>query len=194
MTRFFGIKGCYDPTVSELKTARLLLRPWSKEDLDAYARICADPEVTRYLSGPLTRQESEEQISRFVRHWEERGFGLWAVEHRASGAFIGFIGLLHQNDWPIGEHKTEVGWRLDRAFWGHGLATEGTQSSVRYGFEELGLERIISIINPENMASRRVAEKAGLTLRGKVCFRGYDAIWYAIDRRQWNDEEPSLSE
>jgi RimJ/RimL family protein N-acetyltransferase len=169
--------------VTDLETARLLLRPWRQEDLDPYARICADPEVTRYVTGPLSRQESEEQVSRFVRHWEERGFGLWAVEYRASGAFIGFIGLLHQHDWPIGEDKTEVGWRLDRAFWGQGLATEGAQTSVRYGFEQLGLERIISIINPKNLASRRVAEKAGLTLRGELCFRGYDVVWYAINRR-----------
>jgi RimJ/RimL family protein N-acetyltransferase len=172
--------------VTDLETARLLLRPWRQEDLDPYARICADPEVTRYVTGPLSRQESEEQVSRFVRHWEERGFGLWAVEYRASGAFIGFIGLLHQHDWPIGEDKTEVGWRLDRAFWGQGLATEGAQTSVRYGFEQLGLERIISIINPKNLASRRVAEKAGLTLRGELCFRGYDVVWYAIDRREWD--------
>jgi RimJ/RimL family protein N-acetyltransferase len=180
--------------VTELETARLLLRLWREDDLDAYARICADPEVTRYVIGPLSRQESEEQVWRFVRHWEERGFGLWAVEHRASGGFIGFIGLLHQHDWPIGEHKTEVGWRLDRAYWGRGLATEGARASVRYGFEELGLERIISIINPQNLASRRVAEKAGLTLHGEVRFRGYDAVWYAIDRREWDDEGLSSSQ
>jgi RimJ/RimL family protein N-acetyltransferase len=139
--------------------------------------------VTRYVTDPLSRQESEEQVSRFVRRWEERGFGLWAVEHRASGAYIGFVGLLHQHEWPIGEHKTEVGWRIERAFRGNGLATEGAQASVRYGFEELGLERIISIINPQNLLSRRVAKKAELTLRGEVRFRGYDAIWYAIDPR-----------
>ena len=139
--------------------------------------------MTRYVTDPLSRQESEEQVSRFVRRWEERGFGLWAVEHRASGAYISFVGLLHQHEWPIGEHKTEVGWRIERAFRGHGLATEGAQASVRYGFEELGLERIISIITPQNLLSRRVAKKAELTLHGEVRFRGYDAIWYAIDRR-----------
>jgi RimJ/RimL family protein N-acetyltransferase len=143
--------------------------------------------VTRYVSGPLSRQQSKEQVSRFVRHWEEQGFGLWAVEHKASGVFIGFIGFLHQHDWPIGEHKTEVGWRLDPAYWGRSFATEGAVASVRYGFEELGLERIISIINPENLASRRVAEKAGLTLRGEVRFRGYDVVWYTIDRRECHD-------
>ena len=168
------------------------MRPWSEEDLDPYARICADPQVTRYLTrGRLSPQQSEEQVSGFVRHWAQRDFGLWAVEHKASGAFIGFVGLMHQHDWPIGEHKTEVGWRLDRAFWGQGLATEGARVSVRHGFEELGLERIISIIMPENFASRRVAEKAGLTLRGELPFKGHDVVWYAIDRREWTDAGPS---
>lgn len=177
--------------MTELETARLLLRPWREEDLDTYARICADRQVMRYLiRGQLSRQQSEEQVSGFVRHWAERGFGLWAVEHKASGAFIGFIGLQHQPDWLIGEHKTEVGWRLDRAFWGKGLATEGARASVRHGFKELTLERIISIIMPENLASRRVAEKAGLTLRGELPFKEHDVVWYAIDRREWIDAGP----
>jgi RimJ/RimL family protein N-acetyltransferase len=131
-------------------------------DLEPYARICGDPEGMRYIGGGalLTREESEAQISRFVRHWDERGFGLWSE----------------------GEHRTEVGWRLDRAYWGRGLATEGAVASVRYGLEDLGLERIISIIQPENLASRRVAEKAGLTLQGETRWRDDDVVWYAIDR------------
>jgi RimJ/RimL family protein N-acetyltransferase len=170
--------------VVEIETARLLLRRWRDGDLDPYARICADPEVMRYIGGgsPLTREQSEAEISRFVRHWDERGFGLWAAEYRASGELIGFVGLAHQEEWSEGEHKTEVGWRLDPASWGRGLATEGAVASVRYGFEELGLERIISIIQPENAASRRVAEKAGLTLRGETRWRGDDVVWYAADR------------
>ena len=107
---------------------------------------------------------------------------MWAVEHKASGAFIGFVGLVYQDGWTEGEHNTEVGWRLDPAYWGEGLATEGAMASVRYGLGELGLERIISIIQPENLASRRVAEKAGLTLRGETCWRDNDVVWYAIDR------------
>ena len=124
-------------------------------------------------------------MARFVRHWEERGFGLWTVKHEASGAFIGFIGLLHQNDWPEGAHKIEVGWRLDRAYRGRGLATEGALASVLYGFEKLGLERIISIIHHSNLASRRVAEKAGLTYQDKPRWRERDVVWYAIDRVTW---------
>ena len=124
-------------------------------------------------------------MARFVRHWEERGFGLWTVKHEASGAFIGFIGLLHQNDWPEGAHKIEVGWRLDCAYRGRRLATEGALASVLYGFEKLGLERIISIIHHSNLASRRVAEKAGLTYQDKPRWRERDVVWYAIDRDTW---------
>ncbi len=168
----------------EIETQRLLLRRWREEDLEPYAHICEDAEVMRYIGvgEPLTRAQSREQVAKFTHLWEERGFGLWAVEERASGSFIGFVGLARHDDWTEGEHKTEVGWRLDRSFWGRGLATEGAVASVRYGFEELGLERIISIIRPANLASRRVAEKAGLTLRGETRWRGRDVVWYAIDR------------
>ena len=167
----------------EVETERVLLRGWRDEDLEPYARICADPEVMRFIGGgsTLTREQAEEQISRFFRHREERGFGLWAAEDKESRTFIGFVGLAHQEDWSEGEHKTEVGWRLDRAFWGRGLATEAAKASVSYGLEHLGLERIISIIQPENTASRRVAERAGLTLRGETRWRGTTVVWYAID-------------
>ena len=173
--------------MTEIETDRLLLCQWRKEDLDAYARICADPEVMRYTraGSPLTREQTEERVAATIRHWEERGFGLWAVEEKATGAFIGRIGLLYHEDWPEGEHKTEVGWLLDRSFWGRGLATEGAVASVRFGFEKLGLERIISIIRPENAASRQVAEKAGLTFRGETRWRGVDVVWYTRDRSDW---------
>jgi RimJ/RimL family protein N-acetyltransferase len=180
--------------VSEIETSRLLLRPWRNEDLAPYARICADPEVMRYLSGTMTRDQAAEQMERWMRHWEERGCGVCALEEKSSGAFIGFIGLVYHEEWPEEEHKTEVGWRLDRSFWGRGFATEGARASLQHGLEELGLERIISIIHPKNIASRRVAEKAGLTLRGETRFKGYDVTWYAIDRPEWNSNGLSSSE
>ncbi|MDP8950685.1 MAG: GNAT family N-acetyltransferase [Actinomycetota bacterium] len=179
--------------MSEIETARLLLRRWREGDLEAYARICADPEVKRYLSGTTTREQSEAQIAGFVRHWEERGFGLWAAEHRATGAFVGFVGLLYSQDWPEGEHKTEVGWRLDRSFWGRGLATEGALASLRYGFERLGLERIISITLPQNVASRRAMEKTGLAFQGERRWRNLDGVWYAIDYREWESQSRELT-
>lgn len=177
----------------EIETARLLLRPWREEDVEPYARMCADPEVMLYLPGTLTPEESRQQVERFVRHWEERGFGLWAIEERASSEFIGFVGLVYQDDWPVGEHKVEVGWRLDRRFWGRGLATEGAVESLRYGFGRLKLPRIISICDPRNAASRRVMGKAGLTFRGEACWRGYEDVWYAADRPEWIAEPARAS-
>lgn len=168
----------------EIETERLSLRRWRDEDLEPYARMCADPKVMRFIGNgtTLTRKQSEAQIARFVRHWEERGFGLWAVEERTTGDFVGFVGLVYQEEWAEGRHKTEVGWRLGREFWGRGFATEAAEASVAYGFGNLGLERIISIIQPANAASRRVAGKAGLIPRGETRWRGADAVWYAIDR------------
>jgi RimJ/RimL family protein N-acetyltransferase len=168
----------------EVETEGLLLRGWRDGDLEPYARLCADPEVMRFIGdgSALTREQSVGQISRFLRHWDERGFGLWVLEEKEGGAFVGFAGLAHQEDWTEDEHKTEVGWRLDRSFWGRGLATEAARVSVAYGFETLDLERIISIIQPENHASRRVAEKAGLSPRGETRWRGSVVVWYAVDR------------
>ena len=168
-----------------IETERLLLRGWRDEDVGPYARLCADPVVMRHFPSTLTRDESAAQAARISRHLEERGFGLWAVEHKAEGAFVGFIGLQRQEDWPVGEHKVEVGWRLDRAYWNRGLATEGARASLDHGFDVLGLERIISLAVPENAVSRRVMEKCGLTLRGETRWRGLDHVWYAIDRREW---------
>jgi RimJ/RimL family protein N-acetyltransferase len=171
----------------EIETERLLLRGWREGDVEPYASMCADPEVMRFIGDgkTLTREQSEAQISRFVRHWDERGFGLWVVEDKATGAFVGFTGLVHQEGWTEGEHKTEVGWRLDRAFWGRGLATEAAKAGVAHGFETLGLERIISIIQPGNTASRRVAERAGLTSCGETRWRDTPVVWYALDRGEW---------
>lgn len=168
-----------------IETERLLLRAWREEDVGPYARLCADPVVMRHFPATLTHEESATQAARFARHWEERGFGLWTVEHKLDGVFIGFVGLNLQEDWPVGEHRIEVGWRLDRAYWNRGLATEGARASLGHGFGEVGLERVISMAVPENLASRRVMEKSGLTLRGNVRWRGLDHVWYAIDRRGW---------
>ena len=174
-----------------IETNRLLLRQWRDEDLDPYARMCADPEVMRYVSADgsaRTREETRELIAKIEHHWKERGFGLWAVEHRDSGEFIGRIGLQYHRDWP-GEHKVEVGWLLDRSYWGVGLATEGAQASISHGFHRRKLERIISIALPGNTASRRVMEKCGLTFRGETHWKESDVVWYAIDR---NDREADL--
>jgi RimJ/RimL family protein N-acetyltransferase len=149
-----------------VQTERLLLRPWRPdEDLDPFAAMNAEPEVMRWITPnrPLRRAESAAQLERIVRHWDEHGFGLWAVEPRAEGAgCIGFAGLAIPSFLPDVLPAVEVGWRLAPAWWGRGLATEAARASVRYGFETLGLSAIISIVEPGNERSLRVAEKLGM--------------------------------
>lgn len=169
----------------EIETERLRLRAWKPSDAGALLAIYAHEEVARYLSPPRDREGVEQQIARFVRGLEADGVGHWAVEDKVSGAMIGRIGLLRHQDWPGGSHEVEVGWALAPPFWGRGLATEGGRASIRHGVENVGLERIISIIRPGNRASRRVAEKCGLTLRGSETWRGDEVVWYAIDRHDW---------
>ncbi len=111
--------------------------------------------------GLWSREESEAQLERFLRHWDEYGFGLWAAEEKETGRLIGRIGLSFHSEWP---DDPEVGWLIDSAYWGRGLATEGGAASIRYGFEVLEAPRLVSICVPENLASRRVMEKLGLRL------------------------------
>ncbi|MFL5820403.1 MAG: GNAT family N-acetyltransferase [Solirubrobacteraceae bacterium] len=167
------------PTV---ETERLRLRAWRPGDVSALARIVADPEVTRYLHLPGSESPAQ-TVGRLRHHWDEHGFGHWAVEAKASGDLIGRLGLLHHRDWEPDPHNVEVGWILARCAWGKGLATEGGRAALRYGFDRIGLPDIISIADPANRASRRVMEKLGLSPAGTARWRGVDVVWYSIDRR-----------
>jgi RimJ/RimL family protein N-acetyltransferase len=158
--------------VIELDTPRLHLRAWRESDREPFAALNADPEVTRYLGGPHTRERSDQLIDRVRAGWGEHGFGLWAAELRADGRMIGFIGLSVPAFLPAVLPAVEVGWRLARDVWGQGLATEGGRASLQHAFGALQLERVISIIHPDNIGSRRVAEKLGMTLAGMVPHEG----------------------
>jgi RimJ/RimL family protein N-acetyltransferase len=149
-----------------IETQRLLLRAWQPSDEAPFAALNADPEVTRYLRGPMRRDESDELLARIRGHWLEHGFGLYAVEVKESGAFAGFVGLAIPSFLPEVLPAVEVGWRLARDHWGNGYATEGARASLVHGFGELGLAQIISIIDPGNAASIRVAERLGMA-RGR---------------------------
>jgi RimJ/RimL family protein N-acetyltransferase len=143
-----------------IETERLLLRAWEPADEAPFAALNADPEVTRYLRGPMRRDESDELLARIRGHWHEHGFGLYAVEVKESGAFAGFLAI--PSFLPAVLPAVEVGWRLAREHWGHGYATEGARASLAHGFGELGLRQVISIIDPRNDASVRVAERLGM--------------------------------
>ena len=120
--------------MSEIETARLLLRPWQPDDLAEFTRLLTDPEVTRYIvvHTPFSPQDVAELSTRTLEQWERNGFGPWAAIEKQTGRWVGRIGLDELPDWP-GPHKVEVGWELHREFWGRGLATEGGRVGLRLG-------------------------------------------------------------
>jgi RimJ/RimL family protein N-acetyltransferase len=149
--------------VTELETPRLLLREWRSEDREAFAVLNGHPEVMRYLGGvPLTRAASDALADRIAQHFEEHGFGLWAVEVKGESSMAGFIGLAFPHFLPEVMPTVEVGWRLAHEVWGRGLATEGASECLRYAFGPLALGEVCSIHLPDNIASRRVMEKLGM--------------------------------
>lgn len=121
-----------------------------------------------------------------LRQWRVNGFGPWAAIDKAAGRWIGRIGLDELDAWP-GADRIEVGFELHAAWWGRGLATEGAVAALRFGFEQHGLQRIISVTAAAHTAARRVMEKAGLTYRGTRHWMNPDVpvVWYAIDRDAW---------
>jgi RimJ/RimL family protein N-acetyltransferase len=169
--------------IPELETDRLRLRAWRDDDLDAYAALCADPEVMRHLRGPMTRDAAADQISTFRRHWDDNGFGLWCATLKPSDECIGFIGLAIPDFLPEVLPAVEIGWRLARPAWGRGLATEGARATADFAFGPLGLERIVSITLPENRDSWNVMQKLGMTLERTTMHpdRQVDVVVYALD-------------
>lgn len=167
----------------EIETARLLLRPFRLDDLDAHAEILSDPLVTRFLArGPFNPQDAREVSARvlkhFINHWQVHGFGAWAAIDKTTQLLIGQCGLNYIPDHP----EVEVLYLLARAAWGRGLATEGARAAVRYGFEQVGLQRIVGITMPANVASQRVLEKAGLRYEKDGVFYGVHAKYFALNR------------
>jgi RimJ/RimL family protein N-acetyltransferase len=163
----------------ELETERLVLRMWREEDFEAYAGICADQEVMRYLGGkPFTRLEAWRHMAFLVGHWQLRGYGHWAVEEKASRGLIGRIGFLNPEGWP----GFEIGWTLGRGHWGRGYAIEGARRALDYAFTELDQDHVISLIHPDNKGSIRVAERLGEKVEGKTEVLGVELLVYGMDR------------
>ncbi|MFN2454517.1 MAG: GNAT family N-acetyltransferase [Pyrinomonadaceae bacterium] len=162
-----------------LETERLVLRMWREDDFAAYARICADPLVMLYLGGkPFSRLEAWRHMAMIIGHWQLRGYSHWAVEEKASGAFIGRLGFFNPEGWP----GFEIGWTLARESWGKGYATEGARRALDYAFTELDRNYVISLIHPENQASIRVAERLGEKLEGEAEILGINVHVYGVER------------
>jgi RimJ/RimL family protein N-acetyltransferase len=146
-------------------TERLQLRRWRAGDREPFAELNADPEVMRYIGDgrPMTRAESDGLLRAIEAHWAEHDFGLWcAAPLEDPDACLGFIGLAVPSFLPAVLPAVEVGWRLARPAWGRGLATEGAHAALDHAFGTLRLESVISVIDPANERSVRVAERLGM--------------------------------
>lgn len=148
--------------MSELRTERLVLRGWRETDLAPWAAMNADPEVRRYFPGVLTREQSDESVSRFQAGIDRRGWGWWAVEVIATGEFIGFTGLDPVED-VMPFTGVEAGWRFARSAWGHGYATEAARAALAFGFDSLALPEIIAVTSVTNLRSQAVMRRLGMS-------------------------------
>jgi RimJ/RimL family protein N-acetyltransferase len=145
-----------------LQTDRLILREWRDDDLAPFAALNADDRVAAFLPGTLTREQSDATAARIREHFARRGFGFWAVEAPGVAPFLGFVGLSVPSFEAPFTPCVEIGWRLAFEHWGRGFATEAARAAVRFGFDELGLDEIVSFTVPDNLRSRAVMERLGM--------------------------------
>jgi len=176
--------------IPRLETERLILREWCSDDFEPLAEFLADGDVMRYLSGkPLSRSDAWRSMATSIGHWHLRGHGVWAVERKADNAFIGRIGLINPEGWP----GLEVGWTLGKPYWGQGYATEAAIASMNYGFLTQPVERLISVIDPRNVASQAVAQRLGETKgeRRELVIGGetFTADIWSISRDAWKKRQ-----
>jgi [ribosomal protein S5]-alanine N-acetyltransferase len=166
-----------------LETERLQLRPYTRGDLDDLASIVGDSVTMRYYPRPFSREDASNWIERNLRRYTEDGHGLWAMISKESNEFVGNCGLVKQR---VDEREeTEVGWLVARRLWNQGFATEAATACRDYGFGVLGLNRLISMIRPENEPSRRVAEKIGMLVEKELVWGNGDFLHlvYALSKR-----------
>ncbi|MFF8314680.1 GNAT family N-acetyltransferase [Streptomyces lydicus] len=148
--------------MAELRTDRLTLRRWQDSDREPWAAMNADPEVREHLGDLLTREESDASVAQFQAEFDQRDYGWWAVEVRATGEFIGFAGLDQvEDDMPF--TGVEIGWRLARSAWGQGYATEAARTVLAHGFDTLELPEILAVTTATNLRSQAVMRRIGMT-------------------------------
>jgi ribosomal-protein-alanine N-acetyltransferase len=159
--------------------------------VDALHRVLSDTQVHRYFprTEPPSREQVEKIIARQLAHWEERGCGWWAVVSRESHDLIGWCGLQFLPEFG----ETEVAYLLSRPCWGQGLATEAARAAAQFGFETLGLERLVAIAHVENAASQRVIEKLGMSFVEQLHLWGIECYRYSLPRTAFAKRASNLT-
>ncbi|GAA3760664.1 GNAT family N-acetyltransferase [Salinactinospora qingdaonensis] len=179
-----------------IDTPRLLMRRWCSADRKPFAAMNADPVVMEYFPATQTRAASDAAIDRFERGFERDGFGLWALQRRDTGAFIGFTGLKRVEFTAAFTPAVEVGWRLYSQAWGQGYASEAARAAVRFGFTSAGLDEIVSLTAVTNERSRRVMRRLGMTHDPADDFRHPSIepdhplaphVLYRLSRSRWRE-------
>jgi [ribosomal protein S5]-alanine N-acetyltransferase len=162
-----------------LETSRLILRAFEPEDVPVLHRIMNGPDVLRYFppGGPPSYERVERGVTRFLQHWQTRGYGLWAVVEHASGALIGRSGLAFVEELQA----VEIDFLFGNLYWGKGYASEAGRAVLDWGLAQHVFERLIGIVHPENTASRRVLEKLGLACQERREMWGMECLIYVLD-------------
>jgi RimJ/RimL family protein N-acetyltransferase len=171
----------------EIETSRLRLRILVPSDLDDLLLIVGDPEVMKYLGveagATLNREEAQKALTNMIQFWNLHGFGRWGVVDKLNGKLIGLCGL------RLLEGAPELVYGVSKANWGRGLATEAAKASLRYGFEELGLDRIVAVTRHANEASIKVLTKIGMQYEKEVNHYGVDALCYVATRAEFQPDD-----
>ncbi|MDD1794792.1 GNAT family N-acetyltransferase [Enterovibrio sp. ZSDZ42] len=185
-----------------METSRLILRRWKSEDYQPFARLNSDPEVMRYFPSTLSRHESDMQATRLQSLILKRGWGFWAIELKATGQFIGFVGLHYQHEASGIPNApfVEIGWRLLAEYWGEGYASEAAQQSLHFAFQELGASEVYAFTALQNIPSQRVMLKLGMTNSHQdfdhpQLPKGHELerhCLYRISREQWLESDTTV--
>ncbi|NVK21727.1 MAG: GNAT family N-acetyltransferase [Kangiellaceae bacterium] len=165
-------------SVPVIETERLILRQFKLDDFEIYAQMMADPDIVRYLSGgePMTRHQAWRSLATMAGHWVLHGHGQWALEEKDTGSFVGRAGLFNPEGWP----DLEAGWVLSKGAQGKGYATEAGKAAIEFAFEHLKANKVISLIQPDNTPSIKVAERIGETYESEIELFGKHALVYSI--------------
>lgn len=180
--------------MAALETTRLYLQPWHERHRAVWRLICQDPEVMRFINlGEVWEAGKADDIfDRALSHWQEHGFGWRSALDKASGDWLGFVGLnrIGPGIEGVEPDEIEIGWWIARAGWGRGYASEGAAALRDEGYGRIGLGRMIARLQPANSASARVAEKTGMHLESeKVGQSGEALLIYALDRSEWRSRD-----